>query len=659
MQHRQQLIPNVLNLIPTSPLSTQPTNPSSITAMAQDGDLSILSPEQRGELLHLIASTTDHMRHTLSCSFSTETKPTDPQEPSAASTKALSPGLLDIQKAALESFDTWCDAVTIRICSVLNSPAATATSDTPTPSDNPKPDLSFLHSKYPPIPTPLTSFANKELILGSLLLLVLSLKSYDARSRVMLLYIASSLNVPLQTLIDLEASTAKTLLSVVKMSADQESAARVEASKSTNRWKIGLASVAGAALIGVTGGLAAPLVAAGIGSVMGGLGLGATVAAGYLGAVAGSSAIVGALFGAYGGRMGGQMMERYAKEVEDFSFIPVHSSDATLLRVAVGITGWIVEGSEEVVDPWRSLGGGAEAYALRWEVEALTDLGTALQEILTSTAMGLVSMQLAKYTVFAALSAALWPFTLLSAAKVLDNPFAVAKRRSKKAGLVLADAIINKAQGERPVTLIGYSLGARVIYWCLLSLARRGAFGLVENVVFMGAPVPASEGDWAAIRAVVAGRVVNVYSEQDYILAFLYRTSSIQLGVAGLQEIKVQGVENVNVGKMVEGHLRYRLAVGRVLKDVLQGDVEIARAEWEEDRLRMLEWKDKEDGEKRAKIEAEEKARESEGEKVELEQEEQDERKQQKEQKERDMDEVLKRVEKHLEARKKGRAVRK
>jgi hypothetical protein len=182
---------------------------------------------------------------------------------------------------------------------------------------------------------------------------------------------------------------------------------------------------------------------------------------------------------------------------------------------------------------------------------------------------------------------------------------------------------------------------------------------LVENVVFMGAPVPASEGDWAAIRAVVAGRVVNVYSEQDYILAFLYRTSSIQLGVAGLQEIKVQGVENVNVGKMVEGHLRYRLAVGRVLKDVLQGDVEIARAEWEEDRLRMLEWKDKEDGEKRAKIEAEEKARESEGEKVELEQEEQDERKQQKEQKERDMDEVLKRVEKHLEARKKGRAVRK
>jgi hypothetical protein len=50
-------------------------------------------------------------------------------------------------------------------------------------------------------------------------------------------------------------------------------------------------------LIGVTGGLAAPLVAAGIGTVMGGLGLGATAAAGLLGTLAESSIVVGALFG--------------------------------------------------------------------------------------------------------------------------------------------------------------------------------------------------------------------------------------------------------------------------------------------------------------------------------------------------------------------------
>jgi len=67
--------------------------------------------------------------------------------------------------------------------------------------------------------------------------------------------------------------------------------------------------------------LAAPLVAAGIGGVMSGIGLGATAAATYLGALASSGALVGALFGAYGGKMTGEMMESYAKEVSDVYYL--------------------------------------------------------------------------------------------------------------------------------------------------------------------------------------------------------------------------------------------------------------------------------------------------------------------------------------------------
>jgi Protein of unknown function (DUF726) len=63
------------------------------------------------------------------------------------------------------------------------------------------------------------------------------------------------------------------------------------------------------------GGLAAPLVAAGLGSLLGGIGLGGTVAAGYLGGMAASAPLVGSLFGAYGGRLTGEMMNRYSKEV--------------------------------------------------------------------------------------------------------------------------------------------------------------------------------------------------------------------------------------------------------------------------------------------------------------------------------------------------------
>lgn len=92
----------------------------------------------------------------------------------------------------------------------------------------------------------------------------------------------------------------------------------------------------------------------------------------------------------------------------------------------------------------------------------------------------------------------------------IDNPFAVARNRSEKAGAVLADALINKAQGERPVTLVGYSLGSRVIYACLKSLAERQAFGLVESVVFIGSPVPSNTDNWRVMRSVVSGKVINV-----------------------------------------------------------------------------------------------------------------------------------------------------
>lgn len=192
-----------------------------------------------------------------------------------------------------------------------------------------------------------------------------------------------------------------------------------------------------------------------------------------------------------------------------------------------------------------------------------------------SYAIGYIKSEIIKRTVLASLWAAMWPIGLLKFARLVDNPFSVAKARSEKAGLVLADAIVHRAQGERPLTLVGYSLGARVIYSCLLELADRGAFGLVENVVLMGSPVPANAETWAAIRALVSGRVVNVYSENDMVLGFLYRTSAIQLGVAGLEAIEgVEGVENFDMGDVVAGHLAYRTLTDEVWNKTWIGEVE-------------------------------------------------------------------------------------
>ena len=625
----------------------------------------ILDADQRSELTLLIAGATASMRKTIESNFDATASLTPDliDELTSEDDRIMNPNLdtsnvdvdqyererklkeqrekelsapkmQELKAASLRFFDEWREGVIQRVGEVVNSKEtasahimeAAAITDPKTqhqPPDkriNPEASTSkledekrtaaALHDLYPPISSPLATLEEDKriLILHSMLLLLLSLEHYIAPSRILLLYLTSSLHLPLNVLIEDEEKVAKGLLDAAKeMSGEEETAKKAEENKQSRKWKVGLASVAGAAIIGVTGGLAAPLVAAGVGSVMGGLGLGATAAAGYLGTVAGSTVIVGGLFGAYGGRMTGQMMDSYAREVEDFAFLPVRGPRKRFegkekeaakegerrLRVAIGISGWLTE-KEEVITPWRVVGKGAEVFALRWELEALMNLGNSMTAMVSSTAWGYAKSEIIKRTIFAELMGAMWPLGLLKISRVVDNPFSVANGRAEKAGEVLADALINKAQGERPVTLIGYSLGARLIYSCLMSLARRRAFGLIESVVLVGAPIPSTTNDWRVMRSVVSGRLVNVFSEYDYVLGFLYRTSSIQYGVAGLQKIEgMPSVENVDVSETVSGHLRYRYLVGSILKKIGFEDIELEEVEKEEDSLRVMDEEEK------------------------------------------------------------------
>lgn len=602
------------------------------------------------------------------------------------------PRIKELKASSLKFLDEWRGRVIERVGSAVNSkevassqmksaPALNETVDGPMEtkidpeSSSPEDGVvaSTFSKLYPPISTPLATLAEptRLLILHSILLLLLSLENYLALSRVLLLHITSSLHLPLTALTSDEVKVAVGLLEAAKhISAESETRKKAEENQQSRKWKVGLASVAGAAIIGVTGGLAAPLVAAGVGGVMGGLGLGATAAAGYLGAVAGSTILVGGLFGAYGGKMTGQMMDSYAREVEDFAFLPIRESLASIdnnsqqskeneaqklsklkgaevvkddstnrdvkeeemisarksdtskgkaknqasgmgsveqnpssgddeaaivdpehrrLRVTIGISGWLTS-KEEVVTPWRVLGTGSEVFALRWELEPLLNLGNSITTMISSTAWGYAKSEMIKRTIFAELMSAMWPIALLKVSRVVDNPFSIARARAEKAGEVLADALINKAQGERPVTLIGYSLGARLIYFCLMSLAKRRAFGLVESVVLIGAPMPSTTSDWRVMRSVVTNRLVNVYSANDYVLGFLYRTSSIQYGIAGLQKIEgLPSVENVDVSETVSGHLRYRYLVGSILQNIGFEDLHLGEVKSEQEALKKMD----------------------------------------------------------------------
>ncbi|ORY11622.1 hypothetical protein BCR34DRAFT_564963 [Clohesyomyces aquaticus] len=552
------------------------------------------------------------------------------------------PEVQELKKEMLRYFDEWRGKVIIRVGEIVNS-REEAKEQSPNVEesnvgqnvksvdtglrsiadidDEGEDEDKVFRELYPPVGTSLTGLGKdkRALVLHSLVLIMLSLEHYSAHSRILLLQLASSLDLDLAILKKDEEAVARGLLEAAdqQLNADAETKKKAEGSATSRKWKVGLASVAGAALIGVTGGLAAPLLAAGVGTVMGGLGLGATAAAGYLGTLASSSVLVGGLFGAYGAKMTGKAMDDYAREVEDFGFIPIHEhhrprkleKEYRRLRIAIAISGWLTA-KEEVVVPWRYMSPTIEGFALRWELEALLRLGNSMDSFVKSAAWGYAKGQIIKRTVFGALSAGLWPLGLLKVSKVLDNPYSVAKVRADKAGEVLADALINKMQGERPVTLIGYSLGARLIFACLQSLADRKAFGLIESVVLLGAPTPSDTPDWRKIRSVVSGRVVNVFSTNDYILAFLYRTSSIQYGVAGLQPVLgVPGVQNVDVSELVNGHLRYRYLTGSILKKIGFEDIDVKEVEQEESEMKAveeMERKEREKKEKKGKSEEEE-----------------------------------------------------
>ncbi|KAF5024175.1 hypothetical protein F66182_3764 [Fusarium sp. NRRL 66182] len=448
-------------------------------------------------------------------------------------------------------------------------------------------DIASLQTLYHPIPTRLTTIpaADRREILSCILLLLLSTGKYSAHTRALALYLASSLELPQSFIIKEEIEIAKTLLESSKdqdkqqevMSAEAEASKRREDNKFSRFWKVGLASVAGAAVIGVTGGLAAPLVAGAVGGILGGVGLGGV--ASFLGVFWMNGALVGALFGAYGGKMTGEIMDKYAKEVEDFRFVPLKGewgevfnaekdeaqAQARRLRVTIGINGWL-HNEDDVTKPWRILNDDSEVFALQYEMKSLIALGHALRNMVESFAWKKLKLEILKRTVFATLLAALWPIQLLAAASNIDNPFGHAHNRSRKAGRLLADALINKVQGERPVTLVGYSLGATAIHACLQSLAERHAFGLIDSVVVIGAPAPSAPPHWRTLRTVVSGKIFNVCSENDLILGFVYRAHSLSMGVAGLQNIQeVEGIQNLDLSDTVSGHLRYPNLIGEIL----------------------------------------------------------------------------------------------
>ncbi|OQR80254.1 transmembrane and coiled-coil domain-containing protein 4-like [Tropilaelaps mercedesae] len=387
---------------------------------------------------------------------------------------------------------------------------------------------------------------------------------YDARMRVFLLYTARQLEVSL-ALVEMYENSVVQFLSrdnVQHSDSERREIAKRERNKKIKRYlMIGIATVGGGAVLGLTGGLAAPLVAAGAGAVIGGAGAAA------LGSTAGI-ALISSVMGLAGAGLTGYKMKKRVGEIEEFAFDELSSGHE--LHVTIGVAGWLTDDKPEaILHPWRTMLNSREQYVLRYETGYLVELGRAM-DYLFSFAVSMAAQEALKYTVLSGLIAAVaWPATLVMVAGAIDNPWGVCQRRSAQVGRHLAEVLLQRQHGRRPVTLIGFSLGARVIYYCLKELsAREGSEGIIENAVLLGTPVPAHPEDWAPFGRIVAGNIVNGYCRGDWLLKFVYRTSSATMKIAGLQPIawRDRRMHNFDLSAVVNGHTDYYHKMDDILR---------------------------------------------------------------------------------------------
>lgn len=188
-----------------------------------------------------------------------------------------------------------------------------------------------------------------------------STKTYHAHTRTFLSYFGQADEaVVAATLKNPERAVQEAERKAKTRSARDEQAAQ---SKTLRRVGVGLAAVGGGVLVGITGGLAAPLVGAGVTTVLGWLGVGGTAAGLLASGLAGSSVVCGALFGAYGSKKSAEMVDRYTREVRDLAIEPV-SLPCDTLAVRLCVSGWL-ESPDDVTAPWTVLGGD-DTFALRW-----------------------------------------------------------------------------------------------------------------------------------------------------------------------------------------------------------------------------------------------------------------------------------------------------
>ncbi|KAF8324064.1 DUF726-domain-containing protein [Clavulina sp. PMI_390] len=402
-------------------------------------------------------------------------------------------------------------------------------------------------------------------VLCDLFLILIADSVYDSRSRMLLENVAEKLGLGWLDVVRFEQRVTDALeIEEGAQSLQQQEVidGRSKAARKRRYMMMGLATLGGGLVIGLSAGLLAPVIGVGLGAALSTVGIGGTSA--FLTGVGGAAMITtgGVVTGS---TIAAKGMSRRTRQVQTFDLLPLHNNKR--VSCIITVPGFMAGLQDDVRLPFSVLDPiVGDVFSVLWEPEMMNEMGNALK-ILTGEVLSQVGTTLLQATIMTTLMSALqWPIILTKLGYLIDNPWSNALDRAYAAGLVLADVLLNRALGVRPITLMGFSLGARVIFYALVELAKHKAFGIVQDVFLFGTTVTASQKTWLEARGVVAGRFVNGYARNDWILNYLFRATTGGGTVAGLRPIDgVPGLENVDVTDKIAGHMSYRFYMPLIL----------------------------------------------------------------------------------------------
>jgi len=314
-----------------------------------------------------------------------------------------------------------------------------------------------------------------------------------------------------------------------------------------------------AAALGTTGALGAAGTGTAISTLSGAALTSASLAA-IGGSMAAGTAIISATGAALGGIYGGVVANRYHSEDSSFKISALSEIDTDRRTIFInGFTEQLNETFEEWSVQQLSMDPVQKLYGVNWSSKTRLELGKTFAAGVGSKGALAMLKTIAKSGGKAAAKNLNLLMMLDTIADIAGNPWHTSMVRASQAGIQLAEAL-SRTNGKT-FTLVGHSLGCRVIYYALEALATKNE-NFVANVILLGGAVGRDDNyGWRKACSAVSGTIFNCYSAKDTVLEHLYRTANARLSdPIGARPISLEDnqIVNIDCSDIVDSHFSWK-----------------------------------------------------------------------------------------------------